>query len=225
MIVTCSNCAARYAVDPVAIGPAGRTVECARCHHRWFEQTDALPPPPDLVIRPPSPGASAQLPAVIEPKPEFAWHRLLAVAAVVVILLAAAAFVFRQEIMAMMSNGTTVSADQSSSVASAVQPRSKPSKITAPEPPQRPQLEIDVAASRIDLVDGHYVVQGEIVNNGKASGSTSTLRLTFKKENDVLGERSYSLVEGPIAPGARLSFRQTLDDPPEGTTDIVPNVE
>jgi predicted Zn finger-like uncharacterized protein len=217
MIVTCSNCAARYAVDPLAVGPSGRTVECARCHHRWFQRVEAPPPPPDLVIRPPSPGAVAQLPAVIEPKPEFGWNRVLAVAAVVVILLAAAAFVFRQDIMAMMTN--EANAGHSSSVAAA------PAKMTMPEPPARAQLEIDVAASRIELVDGRYVVQGEIVNTGQASGSPSTLKLIFKKDNDVLGERSYALVQGPIAPGARLGFRQTLDDPPEGTTDIVPAVE
>jgi predicted Zn finger-like uncharacterized protein len=217
MIVTCSNCAARYAVDPLAVGPSGRTVECARCHHRWFQRVEAPPPPPDLVIRPPSPGATAQLPAVIEPKPEFGWNRVLAVAAVVVILLAAAAFVFRQDIMAMMTN--EANAGHSTSVAAA------PAKMTVPEPPARPQLEIDVAASRIELVDGRYVVQGEIVNTGQASGSPSTLKFTFKKDNDVLGERSYALVQGPIAPGARLGFRQTLDDPPEGTTDIVPAVE
>src|SRR5438067_2361934 len=70
-----------------------------------------------------------------------------------------------------------------------------------------------------------YAVQGEIVNTGQASGSARTLKLTFKKDNDVLGERSYALAEGQIAPGARLGFRQTLDDPPEGTTDIVPAVE
>ena len=217
MIVTCSNCAARYAVDPLAVGPSGRTVECARCHHRWFQRVEAPPPPPDLVFRPPSPGAVAQLPAVIEPKPEFGWNRVLAVAAVVVILLAAAAFVFRQDIMAMMTN--EANAGHSSSVAAA------PAKMTMPEPPARAQLEIDVAASRIELVDGRYVVQGEIVNTGQASGSPSTLKLIFKKDNDVLGERSYALVQGPIAPGARLGFRQTLDDPPEGTTDIVPAVE
>src|SRR5437867_3412056 len=104
MIVSCSNCAARYAVDPLAIGPAGRTVECARCHHRWFQRLEAPPPPPDVVIRPPTPGFTAQLPAVIEPKPDFGWGRVLAVAAVVAVLLAAAAFAYRQEIMAMMSN-------------------------------------------------------------------------------------------------------------------------
>jgi predicted Zn finger-like uncharacterized protein len=215
MIVTCSNCAARYAVDPLAVGPSGRTVECARCHHRWFQRVELPPPPPDLVIRPPTPGTTAQLPAVIEPKPEFGWNRVLAVAAVVVLLLGAAAFVFRQDIMAMMTN----EADAGHSAAAA------PAKMTVPEPPARAQLEIDVAASRIELIDGRYVVQGEIVNTGQASGSANTLKLIFKRDNSVLGERSYALVQGPIAPGARLGFRQTLDDPPEGTTDIVPAVE
>jgi len=31
MILTCPNCRARYAVDPLKIGAAGRTVQCARC--------------------------------------------------------------------------------------------------------------------------------------------------------------------------------------------------
>jgi predicted Zn finger-like uncharacterized protein len=38
MHVICSNCGARYIVDPLAIGPTGRTVQCARCNHRWFER-------------------------------------------------------------------------------------------------------------------------------------------------------------------------------------------
>jgi predicted Zn finger-like uncharacterized protein len=223
MIVTCSNCAARYAVDPLAIGPAGRIVECARCHHRWHQQVEAPPSPPDLVIRPPTPGVHAQLPAVIEPKPDFAWHRVLAVAAVAVILVAGAIIVFRQDIMAMMSSEAT--AGRSTSVAAADQPRPPPAKMTVAEPPPHPQLEIDVANSKIELVDGRYVVRGEIVNAGQAAGSASTLKLTFKKDNDVLGERSYALVGGPIAPGARITFRQAFDDPPEGTTDIVPAVE
>ena len=50
MIVTCSNCRARYAVDPLAIGPTGRTVECARCHHRWFQRAEGPPPTPDIDI-------------------------------------------------------------------------------------------------------------------------------------------------------------------------------
>jgi len=223
MLVICTNCAARYAVDPLAIGPTGRTVECALCHHRWFQRVEGLPPPPDLVIRPPTRGLKAQLPAVIEPKSDFAWSRLLAVTVVVVVLIAAAAaFAFRNEIMAMISN--EANAERPVAVATAAAAPAA-AKVAMPEPAARAQLEVDMATSKIEMIDGHYVVQGEIVNNGRATGATSTLRLTFKKENDVLGERSYSLVRGPIAPGGRLSFRQTLDDPPSGTTDIVPAVE
>jgi hypothetical protein len=75
------------------------------------------------------------------------------------------------------------------------------------------------------VVDGRYVVRGQLVNNGKAAGSTTLLRLTFKKNEEVLGQRSIPLVEGPLPPGGRTSFAQLLDDPPSGTTDIVPVVE
>jgi hypothetical protein len=69
------------------------------------------------------------------------------------------------------------------------------------------------------------VVRGELLNSGRAAGSTSTLKLIFRKGNDVLGERAYPLTEGPIAPGGRLSFSRPFDDPPDGTTNIVPSVE
>lgn len=53
MQVTCTNCRARYAVDPLAIGPSGRIVQCARCNDRWF-QTVKLEPPPPRRFDPPS---------------------------------------------------------------------------------------------------------------------------------------------------------------------------
>ena len=45
MQVTCPNCRARYAVDPLAIGPSGRTVQCARCSERWFQLVKSEPAP------------------------------------------------------------------------------------------------------------------------------------------------------------------------------------
>lgn len=89
----------------------------------------------------------------------------------------------------------------------------------------RPNIEVDLASSKIDVVDGRYVVRGQLVNNGQAAGSTTVLRLTFKKNEEVLGERTFPLVEGPVPPGGRTSFTQMLDEPPSGTTDIVPVVE
>jgi predicted Zn finger-like uncharacterized protein len=263
MVVTCPNCGSRYAVDPLAIGPAGRTVQCARCDNRWFQKVDGDAPPPYVVTHLPSPGVAAALPAVIPPKPSVAWRRLVAVAIVVVVLAGATLFAFRREIAAMISYearastsvqvtaapplpaaapapaASTASAAEAAAAPSVVRaatasnapgPGLSPGPVARPARPAqaeaaRPSIEVDLASSKIDVVDGRYVVRGQLVNNGKAAGSTTLLRLTFKKNEDVLGERSFPLVEGPLPPGGRTSFSQTLDDPPSGTTDIVPAVE
>jgi predicted Zn finger-like uncharacterized protein len=36
MLIVCPNCATAYMLDEAAIGPAGRTVRCARCKTSWF---------------------------------------------------------------------------------------------------------------------------------------------------------------------------------------------
>jgi predicted Zn finger-like uncharacterized protein len=36
MLIACPNCTTSYMIDPVALGPAGRTVRCARCKTTWF---------------------------------------------------------------------------------------------------------------------------------------------------------------------------------------------
>lgn len=214
MIVTCPNCRARYAVDPLKIGPSGRTVQCARCTHRWFETVEDPPPAPELVIRPATVGAS--LPAVIPPKPPFPWGSV-ALMVVLVALLSAALFAFRHEISALIASAFTASAP--ATVAAAPSP-SRPAAV-----PLRPHIEIDLAVSKVEVVDGRYVVRGQLVNSGSAAGSTSLLRVTFKRNDDVLGERSFPMVEGPLPPGGRASFSQALDEPPAGTTEIVPAVE
>jgi len=254
MVVTCPNCGSRYAVDPLAIGPAGRTVQCAGCDHRWFHKVEGAAPLPDAATRPASVGTVAALPAVIPPKPEFAWRRAVAIAAVVVVLAAATLFAFRREISTMMSYEARASTPIQVTAASVPPPPSatatqSPAPAAPPSPPSvilttannagpaarsarppqvevaRPNIEVDLAFSKIDVVDGRYVVRGQLVNNGKAAGSTTLLRLTFKKNEEVLGERSFPMVEGPLPPGGRTSFSQALDDPPSGTTDIVPAVE
>src|SRR3982751_4575430 len=38
MILTCESCHTRYLVPGDAIGPDGREVRCAACHHQWFQE-------------------------------------------------------------------------------------------------------------------------------------------------------------------------------------------
>ena len=65
--------------------------------------------------------------------------------------------------------------------------------------------------------------------NKTASPAPSVRRfgasVTFRNGDEVLGEQSYPLVEGPIGPGQRLSFSRPFHDPPDGTTNVVPSVE
>ena len=245
MQISCPNCGARYTVDPVALGPAGRTVQCFRCNHRWFEELEPPPAPvdeyvpeerpvPDFVIRPQTYGAA--LPALADSRDFPSWAKVLIGVAVLAGLLVGTGWLFKDDIAPMLppelrsqfGMTTVVPGTPVPAPAAAPPPTATPAPTSPPRTPvesARPQLEVDLAASKVDFIDGRYVVRGEIVNKGKAPGTTRTLKLIFKKDNDVLGERAYALIEGPIAPGNRRPFSQVLDDPPAGTTDIVPAIE
>jgi len=240
MIVTCSNCRARYAVDPLAIGPTGRTVECARCHHRWFQHAAGPPSTPDIVIRPQPTPVAAALPVPVPQPPEPTWGRRLSIAGIIVLLAAAAGIaaylhrdtllVYADRIAARLPGELRFSRPKDAHRPTAQAEESGPAPAEAAAPPSAPQplpakLEVDMAKSKIELVDGRYVVRGEVTNAGGSPGTTRKLVVTYKKGDEVLGKRTYPLVLGPIAAGGRQRFSQTLDNPPAGATDIVPSVE
>ena len=108
MQVTCPNCGARYAVDPLAIGSTGRTVQCARCSHRWHQPpappATAVPPPPrpipDFVIRPPT--YHSGLPALATPPTRTQWREWVSVAGLAMVVLVIAVYAFRGEILAAL---------------------------------------------------------------------------------------------------------------------------
>ena len=117
MQVTCPSCSARYAVDPRAIGPTGRTVQCVRCSHRWFERPPVAPatpappprPIPDVVIRPApytAPYAapySGGLPALASPPPaRSTWAWWLGGLAEIAVVFALVGWALRHEILQLM---------------------------------------------------------------------------------------------------------------------------
>lgn len=262
MQVACPNCGARYLVDPAAIGPTGRTVQCSRCSHRWFKTIDPPSAPfgeyppqarpvPDFIIRPQIYGGG--LPAIATPRGTPRWVKVVTGIAVLIVLFGGVAFAFKDELLPLLppnvrqALGIEVTLPTAEAPAAAVSPAAVP-RATAPAAPkpsaraaaptltQAPsaatpaesgaiELEVDLAASKVEFTDGHYVVRGEIVNKGKAEASIHALKLLFKKDAVVLGERFYPLFAGPVQPGGRQPFSQILDDPPAGTTDIVPTVE
>ena len=233
MHVTCSNCGARYAVDATAIGPAGRTVQCVRCNHRWFQKVETAPPAeplaaprvtapstaPDFVIRPPAPGAG--LPALTTPPRKSRWGTWLSVVIGLVMLLALAGYAYRAEIKARLPAEwrTLLNVDALRGVFSTS------AKAARTMPFEGARFGLDVGASKIEFTDGRYVVHGEIVNGGNAPGSTRSLKLVFRAGEEVLGEQTLPLAEGPLAPGARAGFSVVLDEPPPGTTNIVPTID
>lgn len=95
--------------------------------------------------------------------------------------------------------------------------------VGRPPPQGVARLEVDMAASKIEIEGTDYVVCGTVVNKGTMLGSTSHLKATFLKNGVELGG-AYPLKLGPIAPGQRLDFTQRLDEP-EGTTGVVPSVD
>lgn len=230
MQLTCSNCGARYAVDPMAIGPTGRTVQCVRCSHRWFQEPAVTPvtetasqappapaaaaPVPDVVIRPSTSGAG--LPALTTPPPprKRNWGTWIAYAIVLIVLLGGAAYAYRDQLMSRVpaSWRTLLHLDAARA------------KTNAPQVAQA-QVGLDMTTTKINVIDGRYVVAGELINTGTAPGSTRRLKIVFRAGDQILAEREMPLVEGPIAPGARLSFSLPLEEPPSGATSIVPTVD
>ncbi len=74
-------------------------------------------------------------------------------------------------------------------------------------------------------MNSRYFIRGEILNRGGTAGTPSKLIITYRKGLEVIGWHTYPLTVPAVAPGQRQSFRQQLDNPPAGATDIVPSVE
>jgi predicted Zn finger-like uncharacterized protein len=77
MLLTCPSCETSFRIKPDALGPAGRTVRCARCHKSWFaipegaERESVMAEAPVLEV------AATSLP-VIPANDPISWHEPVA---------------------------------------------------------------------------------------------------------------------------------------------------
>lgn len=197
MQLTCPNCSARYLVDPAAIGPTGRTVQCFRCGNKWRAPAaeaaaDVIPPQvasvPDVIIRPQNGAATAALPAIPVDQGMPGWLKATIGLLVVVALVAAGGYLFRDAFIA--------------------------------------SLVIDQQTAKIDRLADEggktvIVISGDIVNTGRSEATATRLYLMFKDaQGNLVAERAVGISTGQIPPNGRSNFQARIEDAPAASVRV-----
>jgi predicted Zn finger-like uncharacterized protein len=198
MILTCSQCATRYHVDPESLGSEGRVVRCAGCGHRWT----AMPPadaPKALEIKAPSPTAAGRSAAKATAARRSSFRIVAWLACALVILVVASAAIGRNEIAAYFPASASIY-------------RSLGLPVTV-----RLGLEFEEVTSE-RLVEGGLsvlVVEGEIVNQSEQTRSVPPIRVTLldgggrQLQHEILNSKDLSLDAG-----GKTTFSGRLVNPP-----------
>lgn len=198
MILTCSQCATRYHVDPESLGAEGRVVRCAGCGHRWT----AKPPadaPKVLEVKAPSRTAAGRSAAKAAAARRSSFRIVAWLAAALVILVIASAAIGRNEIAAYFP-------------ASAPIYRSLGLPVTL-----RLGLEFEEVTSE-RLVEGGIsvlVVEGGIVNQSEQTRNVPPIRVTLldgggrQLQHEILNSKDLSLDAG-----GKTTFSGRLVNPP-----------
>jgi predicted Zn finger-like uncharacterized protein len=206
MQLTCPNCSARYLVDPAAIGPSGRTVQCFRCGHKWpaaspapakpvIQLVASSPPAPDadFNIHPEEFGHAPSLPALIDEPGMPSWLRVVLGFLIAIAIVGGASYLFHDDVV--------------------------------------PVLAIDQHTARIARSSGDdgkivIVVTGEIVNAGQSAMAATKLHLMFKDaQGKLIEQRAVPISTGGIPPNGRARFETRVDDTPAQSTVLDLSVE
>ncbi len=212
MILTCPHCSTRYLTDPVALGPTGRQVRCAKCGHTWHAmpsaeaapRLDVLSPGLDQTIAPPTPGAG--LPARIEPRPPRRRPGGAMLAGVVVLVALAVVYLGRERIVAAWPD-----AAQLYGVAG-----------LAVDVPGAGLAFREVTLTR-QPVNGRdtVVVEGRILNDTDLPRPVPPILATLRDASDrALKAWTVRVEPGELQPGQSAAFRTSMIDPPEGASRV-----
>ena len=215
MILTCPSCTTRYLVDPVAVGPEGREVRCAKCGHQWFE---IAPPPPLLLDQPapeeaasaaapPAPDADAtppgatRLPA-LRPPPRRRSGLGWALLAVFVLLVLGGLYAGRDQVMQVL-------------------PQTRPlyQQVGLYQPPQPPPPLVVRNVAPAFKREGDtlsIVVTGEVFNPAAVSQDLPGLRIALRDgERRELRNWTLTLPAARLEPGATMTFASEQPAPAE----------
>jgi predicted Zn finger-like uncharacterized protein len=235
MILSCTACFTRYAIDPAALGRAGRTVRCARCGHQWHQKPDSAAPPPPAAAPapppkaqsrfdgPPPPEAAAAPPMRPMPQPprranlpalqkrRFNLGDILSPAS-------AAGWAVFAAVVSLLVIGLWTG---QSTLVAAWPPAARLYTIVGlAEPEEAPGtgLEMPALAPRIELEAGTpvLVLEGTVVNKTTRSITLPTLVANLRDDrNEIVESWTFKMDVDRLAGGASASFRTRKERPPE----------
>lgn len=210
MILTCPNCATRYAIDSEKLGSEGRLVRCGKCRHAWHQKpSENVPRWLDSL---PLPSGPRSIPPGLTPLPissESRRHRGTLVWLSIVLVLAA------------IVGGGWFGQER---IVQAWPPALEFYRIVGLTPASVAKgLEVRNVTTKRVLEEGVQIltIEGEVVNVSSETRVVPPLRvvLSDKQRHDVQ-HRTFKANESKLLPGEVTKFSTTIKNPPSEATDL-----